>query len=110
MRSKATSSLRSCHDEGVADADKRSEIEKLLAETEAALGTGSRAVPLPTPDASGRRSDGFAQRVTFAAFAAGVGAGAVWLLFAFLPFLGSISGAAGAFLATLVAVLVSRRG
>ncbi|MDP9417266.1 MAG: hypothetical protein M3P48_05410, partial [Actinomycetota bacterium] len=46
---------------------------------------------------------------TTATAAAGVAAALVFALFAVLPFLRAPSGAAGAFLATFIAVLVLRR-
>jgi hypothetical protein len=95
----------------VADPDKRSDIDKLLAEADQVLagegGTPARAVqprqgaePVP-----GR----LVPQVRAAAVSGAVAAAVVWFLFAVLPFLGATSGAVGAFLAAFMAVLVFRR-
>lgn len=95
----------------MADPDERTDIEKLLAEADAALagagGTPSRAVQprQGTESAPGR----IVQQLRAAALSGAVAGGAVWFLFAVLPFLRATSGAVGAFLATFVAVLVFRR-
>ena len=103
----------------MAERDKRSEIDKLLAEVEATLGDQ------PAAPRSGRGSQpaerrrdtspaeatgsGLVARVSTAAVTGAVAAGLVWIAFFFLPFLGATSGAAGAFLATFIALLVVRR-
>jgi hypothetical protein len=95
----------------VADPDKRTDIEKLLAEADATLagagGTPGRAVQhrQATESEPGR----LVQQLRAAAVSGAVAGGAVWFLFAVLPFLSATSGAVGAFLATFVAVLVFRR-
>jgi hypothetical protein len=95
----------------MADRDKRSEIDKLLAEVEATLGDKpaaprGRAAGEPVERTSG---PGFVARVSTAAVGGAVAAAVVWLAFFFLPFLGATSGAAGAFLATFITLLVVRR-
>ena len=95
----------------MADPDKRTDIDKLLAEADRMLAgegaTPARAVQPQQgaePDQSRR-----VPRLRAAALAGAVAAAAVWFLFAVLPFLGAASGAAGAFLAAFMAVLVFRR-
>jgi hypothetical protein len=94
----------------MADRDKRSEIDKLLAEVEATL--GDKPVGRQSREASQpaeRAGSGFVARVGTAAVGGAVAAGLVWLAFFFLPLLGATSGAAGAFLATFITLLVVRR-
>ena len=95
----------------MADPDKRTDIEKLLAEADAAIagagGTRGRAVQ-PRPGTE-PEPGGIVQQLRAAALSGAVAGGAVWFLFAVLPFLRATSGAVGAFLATFVAVLVFRR-
>jgi hypothetical protein len=90
--------------------DKRSEIERLLAEAEATL-AGSSGVPAARADSpvEARRHGGLQARLRTAAVSGAVAAAAVWVLFALLPFLRSTSGAVGAFLATFVVVLLLPR-
>lgn len=96
----------------MADPGKDSDIDKLLAEVDSAL--GNKPVRAPVPAAGGSRSRPSLRaramdRVSRATVAGAIAGGAVWLLFAFLPFLGAPSGAAGAFLGVFTAVLVLRR-
>ena len=90
------------------DPDKRSEIDRLLAEVEG-IDSESGAVPPRREPARSDAGASIAARVRLAATTGAASAGLVWLAFALLPFLGATSGAAGAFLATFVAVLVLRR-
>jgi hypothetical protein len=94
------------------EADRRSEIEKLLAEVDSVVdgkpvrdsGSGGR----PPADSFSTR---MAARARAAALSGVVAAVVVWVIFAVLPFLGAFSGAAGAFLATFATVLLlPRRG
>lgn len=92
----------------MAERDDRSDIDKLLAETEAVLGAGERA-PAPRHNADVQNAPrNIASRLRLAALTAVPAAAAVWVIFAFLPFLGATSGAAGAFLAAFVAVALLR--
>jgi hypothetical protein len=94
----------------VADPDKRTDIEKLLAEADRTLAgegpTSGRAVQRQGTESEPGR---FVQQLRAAALSGAVAGTAVWFLFAVLPFLRATSGAVGAFLATFVAVLVFRR-
>jgi hypothetical protein len=93
----------------MADRDKPGDIDKLLAEVERTLG-GAAGAPRPSREhAPARRAGGPVARVRTAAVSGVVAAVVVWVAFALLPFLGATSGAAGAFLAAFVAVLVLRR-
>jgi hypothetical protein len=98
------------HDRGMADeADKRNEIEKLLAEVDRVVdGKPSR----DRSSGGHRPAKDFGPSVTAraraAALSGAVAAVVVWAIFAVLPFLDAFSGAAGAFLATFAAVLVLR--
>lgn len=95
------------------------DFEALLAEVERTLGgagTGTGGPPAersgPEParrDAGTEEGRGSLSRVRRAVLAGGVAAGGVWLLFLMLPFLGSVSGAAGAFVGAFVAVLLLGR-
>jgi len=90
--------------------DKRTEIEKLLAEVDRVVdGKPAR----DTGSGGGRTADSFGARMSArargAAVAGVLAAVVVWVIFAVLPFLGAFSGAAGAFLATFAAVLLLRR-
>lgn len=91
------------------EADRRNDIEKLLADAEAALGAGSPPAQARPPAAGENTTGVLVRRMRFAALAGATTAAAVWLLFALLPFLGATSGAAGAFLATFVALVLLRR-
>lgn len=94
----------------MAKRDEGSDIERLLAEVEGTLG-GSKPASRATPSRGrvDKRAGGLTEQVRVAAFTGVVGAGVVFVLFALLPFLRAPSGAAGAFLATFVAVLLLRR-
>jgi hypothetical protein len=94
----------------MADRDKGTDIDKLLAEVDAMTGGGTAARrPASKPPARTEETSGLMTRVRTAAIAGAVGAGAVWVIFAVLPFLRAGSGAIGAFLATFVAVVLLRR-
>jgi hypothetical protein len=103
----------------MADRDKPTDIDKLLAEVDGMIDGGTGTTGKPASRASrasvapaGADDDegfGFVARVRSAAVTAVVGGGVVWVLFALLPFLRATSGGIGAFLATFVAVLVLRR-
>ncbi len=98
----------------MADGDKGTDIERLLAEVEGTLG-GAKPGKVAGPAARRgggdveRHGSGLTERVRVAALAGAVGAGVVFVIFALLPFLRAGSGAAGAFLATFVAVVLTRR-
>jgi hypothetical protein len=99
------------HNGGVADPDKRTDIDKLLAEADRMLaGEGATSARAVQPR-QGKESDPgrLVQHLRAAALSGAVAAGAVWFLFAVLPFLRATSGAVGAFLAAFTAVLVFRR-
>ena len=95
----------------MADPDKRTDIDKLLAEADRML-AGAGAAPVravqPRQDTESDPST-LVQQLRAAAISGAVAAAAVWFLFALLPFLGATSGAVGAFLAAFMAVLVFRR-
>jgi hypothetical protein len=108
----------------VSDQNPRDDIDKLLAEVDRM--TGDRpAAPSPpaVPRARRRRGSELAPqddslgavvrdlggRGRTAVVAAAVAYAAVFVIFAVLPFFGALSGAAGAGLATFVAVLLRRR-
>lgn len=96
----------------MAERDKPTDFDKLIAEVDAMTGGGTpaRRPAAPPPARSDESSsDGFMARVRTAATAGVVGGGVVWVIFAVLPFLRAGSGAIGAFLATFVAVLLLRR-
>ena len=95
----------------MADPDKRTDIEKLLAETDMMLtGAGGRPARRAQPEADpDHRSGGLTGQLRAAAVSGAVAATTVWVLFAVLPFLRATSGAVGAYLATFVAVVVFRR-
>lgn len=82
--------------------DGTDDVESLLAEVERSLGGAAPGLPQRRADASPTRTS----RVRSAAVTGAVAAGAVWLLFALLPFLRAGSGAIGAFLATFVVLVV----
>ncbi|NHC15231.1 hypothetical protein [Motilibacter deserti] len=100
--------------------DDPDDIDALLAEVDRTLGNAPsggaapdrarRGKPAPSSAAPPATRGAFADRARTAALAGVAGAAVVFALFAFLPFLGAWSGAAGAFLATFVAVLLLRRG
>ena len=101
--------------------DDPDDIDALLAEVDRTLGNSPsggatparsrRSSPAPTPSGGGapQPRGAFADRLRTAAISGVAGAAVVFVLFAFLPFLGAVPGATGAFLATFVAVLLLRR-
>ena len=95
----------------MADPDKRTDIDKLLAEADQMLaGAGAAPVRAVQPQHGTEADPGrLVQQLRTAAIAGAVAAASVWVLFAVLPFLRATSGSAGAFLAAFVAVLVFRR-
>ncbi len=95
----------------MADPDKRTDIDKLLAEADRVLaGEGATPARAVQPRQGAESEPGrLVPQVRAAALSGAVAGAAVWFLFAVLPFLGAMSGAVGAFLATFVAVLVFRR-
>ena len=97
----------------MADPGKDSEIDRLLAEVDSALGGKPDRSVVPASGAGPARPTRRArlrQRASIAAVAGAVAAGGVWLLFAFLPFFGAWDGAAGAFVGVFAYALVNRRG
>jgi len=94
----------------MAERDKGSDIDRLLAEVEGTLSGKAPAAPEGREvGRRERRSGGLVGRARTAAVSGAVAAGAVWVAFAVLPFLRAPSGAIGAFLGAFVAVLVLRR-
>jgi Flp pilus assembly protein TadB len=95
----------------VANPDKRTDIDKLLAEADRMLAGDSVTPGRAVQPRQGAEPDPGTRvpPLRAAALSGAVAAVAVWLLFALLPFLGATSGAVGAFLGTFVAVLVFRR-
>jgi hypothetical protein len=83
--------------------DDGDDIESLLAEAERTLAGGAPRPPARQEERPVERSGGW---VRTAAVSAAVAGGAVWVLFAVLPFLRAGSGAVGAFLATFTVLLV----
>ena len=92
------------------EADKRTDIEKLLAEVDSVVDgkptRDSRSAGRRPADSVGARA---AARARAAAASGVVAAVIVWVIFAVLPFVGAFSGAAGAFLATFASVMLLRR-
>jgi hypothetical protein len=94
----------------MADRDENTDIEKLLADVESTLGGRPPSPRARNADQPAERAAaGFTARVSAAAVSGAVAAALVWVAFLFLPFLGATSGAAGAFLAAFVSVLLLRR-
>jgi hypothetical protein len=94
----------------MADRDKRSDVDKLLAEVERTLGGETTGAAKPGRErAPAPRRGGPAARLRAAAVSGAVAAVVVWVAFALLPLLGATSGAAGAFLGVFVAVLMLPR-
>lgn len=82
------------------------EIDRLLREVESTLGGAPGRPPAGRAEAvPRRRRRGALPTATAAAAAAGV---LIFVLFVLLPFLGAISGAAGAFLGVFGTVLIGR--
>ena len=95
----------------MADGDKGTDVDKLLAEVDGMMsggGTPSNREVQPK-GAAQSWTDGIVTHVRTAAVSGAVAAVGVWCLFAVLPFLGATSGAFGAFLAAFAAVLIFRR-
>jgi hypothetical protein len=99
----------------MADRDKGTDVDKLLAEVDGMLSGGGSAPRRPVAPVEDSESapdgllGGLVAQVRTATVSAAVAGVGVWLIFAVLPFLRAPSGAIGAFLATFVAVLVFRR-
>jgi hypothetical protein len=108
----------------VSDQNPRDDIDKLLAEVDRM--TGERPAtpstppvprarrrrgsePVPDDDSLGSVVHDLGRRGRTAVVAAAVAYAGVFVIFAVLPFFGALSGAAGAALATFVAVLLLRR-
>jgi hypothetical protein len=99
------------HDGCMADRDKGTDIDKLLAEVDGMMsGGGTPAGRAVAPKGEAQSwSDGIVAQVRAATVSGAVAGVGVWFLFAILPFLRAPSGAIGAFLAAFGAVLVFRR-
>jgi hypothetical protein len=95
----------------MSEPDRPSDIDKLLAEVESSLsGKPAPATPARRDDTPVASSGGGLRARSRTALVVGAGAaGGVFLLFALLPFLGAMSGAAGAFVGAFVAALIFRR-
>jgi hypothetical protein len=95
----------------MADRDKGTDIDKLLAEVDGMLGGGGKPAsrPVVPADAAATSPGRFVAQARTAALAGVVAGGAVFCIFAVLPFLGAFSGASGAFLAAFAAVMIFRR-
>lgn len=96
----------------MADGDRETDIDKLLAEVDGMMsggGTPANRAVAPTGAAAPSWSDGIVAQVRAATLSGAVAGVGVWFLFAVLPFLRAPSGAIGAFLAAFGAVLVFRR-
>jgi hypothetical protein len=95
----------------MADRDKGTDIDKLLAEVDGMMtggGTPAKGAVRPSRSPESSRG-GFVTQVRAATMSGVVAAVGVWCAFAVLPFLGAPSGAIGAFLGTFGAVLIFRR-
>jgi hypothetical protein len=86
------------------------EIDRLIAEADAALGKGSAPVrkPAAAPAPVERPPGRIEASVKAAAISGGIAAALVFATFAVLPFFGAFSGAAGAFVATFFIMLGQR--
>jgi hypothetical protein len=108
----------------VSNQNPRDDIDKLLAEVDRMTGDQPSAAsppavpksrrrrssePVPQDDSLGAVVHDLGGRGRSAVVAAAVAYAGVFVIFALLPFFGALSGAAGAALATFVAVLVLRR-
>lgn len=87
----------------------KDEIDRLIAEADAALGrrpapVAKQAAPAATEPPRGK----FETSVKASAVSGGVAAALVFVAFAVLPFFGAFSGAAGAFVATFFIILGQR--
>lgn len=95
----------------MAEPDKGSDVDKLLAEVDGML-TGGGSTPTRSVQPHGapeRDPGGLVGQLRAAAISGAFAAVVVWFVFAILPFLRANSGAVGAFLAAFFAVLVFRR-
>jgi hypothetical protein len=93
-------------DEDMASKD---EIDRLIAEADAALGRRPAPVARQSAPAPVERTPGkFETSVKASAVSGGVAAALVFAVFAVLPFFGAFSGAAGAFVATFFIILGQR--
>jgi hypothetical protein len=93
----------------MADRDKGTGIDKLLAEVDGMMsggGTPAKGAVAPSEQASRGR---LATQVRTAGLSGAVAAVGVWCVFAVLPFLAAPSGAVGAFLGTFAGVFIFRR-
>jgi hypothetical protein len=98
----------------MADRDKGTDVDKLLAEVDGMMSGGGtppkRAVsPVDGAPATDGALGGLVAQFRAATVSGAVAAVGVWCIFAVLPFLGAPSGAVGAFLGTFAAVLIFRR-
>lgn len=96
----------------MAGADDPQDFESLMAEVERTLGGKQSPGPVVPRQGGAKKPQQkipLGARMRTAGLTAAASAVIVWLLFAILPFLRAGSGAAGAFLATFVAVLLLRR-
>ena len=87
------------------------DIDRLLGEVERSLGGAEPAGSRRTPAKRRERTEPVEPRlnaVEAATIAAVVAAAAVFAVFTLTPFLGAVSGAAGAFLGVFLTVLVGR--
>ncbi|HUR73191.1 MAG TPA: hypothetical protein VMZ00_02890 [Sporichthya sp.] len=91
----------------------KDEIDRLIAEADAALGRLPAASQTPArrpePTSAAERAPGrFETSIKASAISGGLAAALVFVTFAVLPFFGAFSGAAGAFVATFVIMLGQR--
>jgi len=93
---------------GMAGPEKENDIERLIREADDAISGRSSTARSRSEVPAGTRSGSRVSAVQVAAASAAIAAATVFVLFALIPFLGSVAGAAGAFLGTFVAVLVLR--
>ncbi len=92
----------------MAERGERSETDRLLAEVDSMLAGGpTRSVQPHGPTTE--PEDPVVARLRTAVLAGALAGGAVWVLFALLPFLRATSGGVGAFLAAFTATLLFRR-
>ena len=87
----------------------KDEIDRLIAEADAALGKRPTPAARPAAPAPVERAPGRVESsARSAAVSGGVAAALVFAVFAVLPFFGAFSGAAGAFVATFFIILGQR--
>lgn len=85
------------------------EIENLLRDVERSVSSGPATSPADQPaHPPATRSHDGSGALPVAATSAALSAGLIFLLFAALPILGAVSGAAGAFIAVFFTVLIGR--